>query len=282
MKRRTRPLLWLFPLFAPVLVFLFVRVFGLRTAAEPENPPPAPDARPVAASIRPADKTMEPPGPKAAIIIDDIGYNLKAVETALRIGLPLTLAILPDADLAGEATRMAEAGGLEIMLHLPFESEEEKNGAKIFKGTISAGMGPAEIRAAVVRALDRVPGAAGVNNHAGSSATEKASLLKPVFEVLKERGLYFIDSRTTTGTVARMEAIRAGIPSASRHVFIDAEPGEGRVEARLRELFRLARANGRAVGICHPKRETLSALARHLILAETYGVRLVFASEIVD
>ncbi len=143
-------------------------------------------------------------------------------------------------------------------------------------------MSPAEIRGAVVRGLDRVPGAAGVNNHTGSSATEETRLMRPVFEVLKSRGLYFVDSRTTAETVAYKEAVLAGVRSTSRDVFIDADPSEARIAARLRDLFSLAKKNGRAVGICHPKRESLAALARYIGLADTYGVRLVFASAIVE
>jgi polysaccharide deacetylase 2 family uncharacterized protein YibQ len=280
MKRRSKPLIWLFPLLAPVLVFLLVRVFSPPPAAEPAKSP-EPSARPAAVPRPPVGKIPETPGPMAAIIIDDIGYNLEAVETAHHIGRPLTLAVLPEADLAGEAARLASSFGLEIMLHLPFESEEEKNGTKVFGRTISSGMGPDEIRAAVSGALDLVPGAVGINNHTGSAATEEPGLMEPVFEVLKARGLFFIDSRTTKGSVAGEEAIRVGVRFAARNVFIDAEPGEVRIEARLRELFALAAKKGRAVGICHPQRETLAALARHIGLADDYGVRLVFASEIV-
>jgi len=251
MKRRAKPLAWLFPLFASVLVYFFVRIFDPRPAADLKKAP-EPAARSSASLTPPPKKTVEAPGPKAAIIIDDIGYNLEAVETAYGLGKPLTLAILPDAPLAGEAAKLASSCGLEIMLHLPFESAEENNGTNAFEGTISAGMSPAEIRGAVVRGLDRVPGAAGVNNHTGSSATEETRLMRPVFEVLKSRGLYFVDGRTTAETVAYEEAVLAGVRSAQRNVFLDADPGEARIAARLRELFSLAKKNGRAVGICHP------------------------------
>lgn len=290
MKRRAKGLVWLFPLFASALVYFFVRIFDSRPPAGKEDA-----SRPAASKIVPAGppekkaphraenrtggKAAEP---LAAIIIDDIGYNLEAVETAYDLARPLTLSILPDASLTEETARLASSCGLEIMLHLPFESGEERNGTKIFKETIAEGMSPAEIRATVVRALARIPAARGVNNHTGSSATGEARLMRPVFDVLKDRGLYFIDSRTTAETVAGEEAVRAGIRTASRDVFLDADPGEDSIKARLEELFRLARKNGRAVGICHPKRESLAALARFIGLAETYGVRLVPASAIVQ
>ncbi len=127
MKRRAKPLVWLFPLFASVLVYFFVRILDLRPAAE-MGKAPEPAARPSAPLTPSPKKIVEATGPKVAIIIDDIGYNLEAVETAYGLGRPLTLAILPDASQAGEAAKLASSCGLEIMLHLPFESAEGKTG----------------------------------------------------------------------------------------------------------------------------------------------------------
>jgi hypothetical protein len=287
MKRRRRPLLWLFPIAASLIVFFLVRIFYQRPTGALTAPPQGPSQKARAADSpekrgevpeRPAPPA---PGPQAAIIIDDVGYSLEAVESILAIGRPITVSILPDAARTEEAVRLASGGGLEIMLHLPFESAGEKNGTKIFEGTISGGLSAASVRAAVARGLARVPGAAGVNNHTGSAATEERRLMRPVLEVLKARGLYFIDSRTTRETVAYEEAVKLGVRTAFRNVFLDAEPGEANIAFRLKELFRLAKQKGTAVGICHPKADSLAALARHIGLAEAYGVKLVYASAIV-
>lgn len=285
MKRRRRsPLRWLIPLFLIALAAAFAFILlRPRDKAEPEPAKPdvieksekTPAAPPVPAARKPA-------GPMAAIIIDDLGYSLEALENIQAIGCPVTVAILPYASLTGESVRLAEACGFEIMLHLPLESTEAKNGAPSVPGTIFEGMPDAEVRAAVEKALARVPGARGVNNHTGSLATEEARIMRPVFEVLKDRGLYFIDSRTSSSSIAYDEARKAGLRAAARNVFLDAEPGAARVSEKLRELLRLAKKNGRAVGICHPKRESLAALAMQIGLAEAYGVQLVFASEIAE
>lgn len=285
MKRRRRsPLRWLIPLFLAVLAAVFVYI--LLKPREKAGPTPAksggieksektPAAPPVPAARKPA-------GPMAAIIVDDLGYSLEALENIQAIGCPVTVAILPYASLTAESVRLAEACGFEIILHLPLESVEAKNGAPSIAGTIFEGMPEAEVRAAVEKALDRVPGARGVNNHTGSLATEEPRVMRPVFEVLKARRLYFIDSRTSSGSIAYREARKAGIRAAVRNVFLDAEPGADRIGEKLGELLRLAKKHGRAVGICHPKRESLAALAMKIGLAEAYGVKLVFASEIVD
>jgi polysaccharide deacetylase 2 family uncharacterized protein YibQ len=224
----------------------------------------------------------EPSPALAAIIIDDLGYNLEAVEALCRLGRPVTASILPFTPYGEEAARRASACGLETMLHLPLESLESGDGsAPEADGTILARMSAEDIRLAVTEYLKACPGCRGVNNHAGSKFTEEKTLLRPVFDVLKARNLYFIDSRTSPRSVAYEEAVRRGIRAATRRVFIDADSDPDGVRRRLTELFSYAKAHGKAVGIAHPRRATLEALARHLGLADEIGVKLVFASAVV-
>ena len=266
-------------------LFLFMIVFLIKYPSDhfPASPKTKLPASPLTKKST-AESTLPPAGsgsPRAALIIDDLGYNLEAIEKIAAIGRPITVAILPNAPVTEESARRASAGGLEIMLHLPLESSENRAGKKAMEGTIFEGMPAGDIRAAVERSLAQIPGVRGVNNHTGSLATEDPAVMRTILDVLKAQGLYFIDSRTTNASVAFEEAERMRIPAAARQVFIDAEAGDEEIAARLRELFRFAQKHGRAVGICHPKSETLAALARQIHLADEYGVRLVFASEIV-
>ncbi|MHB8054940.1 MAG: divergent polysaccharide deacetylase family protein [Candidatus Aminicenantales bacterium] len=292
MKRRRRsPLRWLIPLFAAVLaaIFIFLLVRPGAKSGRKASAAAQEARQEAAAPAASKEKGAEAPaarkaagGPMAAIIVDDLGYNLEAIENVQAVGRPISVAILPYATLTDESVRLASACGLEILLHLPLESVQGTTGAPVGPGTIIEGMPEGEVREAVEKALARVPGARGVNNHTGSLATEETRVMRPIFEVLKARGLYFVDSRTTSASIAYDEARRMGVRAAVRKVFIDAESGPDRIAEKLQELFRLAKKNGRAVGICHPKRESLAALAMHIGLADTFGVRLVFVSEIVE
>ncbi len=218
-------------------------------------------------------------GPVAAIIIDDVGYNVDIVRSLGALDRPLTLAVLPGCPHTRDSAQAALGFGLEVMLHLPLESFE--HGAARAPGTIDTNMPRAEIGKRVAAFLDEIPGARGVNNHTGSKATEDPAVMIGVLEVIKARGLYFIDSRTSRRTVAYDAAKALGIPCASRRVFLDQPPGAGTVRARLEELFRLARKDGAAVGIGHARVETVEALKTGLALADAAGVKLVFASQIV-
>jgi polysaccharide deacetylase 2 family uncharacterized protein YibQ len=140
-------------------------------------------------------------------------------------------------------------------------------------------MGDEEIRSLLTEELDRVPYAQGVNNHMGSKVTADTAMMRAILEPIRERGLFFLDSRTSGKSVAYDVAVGMGIPAASRQVFLDADGDTGRIRERLLELFRIARRDGRAVGICHPFRETLRALKESFGLLGSYRLEAVFASE---
>ena len=110
--------------------------------------------------------------------------------------------------------------------------------------------------------LDGVPGALGANNHMGSKMTADAMSMDAVMRVLNLRGLYFLDSRTGTGSVALAAAARAGVPAMGRDVFLDDGADKATVAARLAELAAIARARGCAVGIGHPHPATAAAIMR--------------------
>ncbi len=240
----------------------------------PVEPPPV-----VAAARRPAAK----PGPRGqvALIMDDLGNSLETLGELAALGRPVTVSVLPYAREAAETARLAHEKGLEVLLHLPLESVNNHEAMADTEGLIMALMTEPAIVAAFEASYDRVPFAAGTNNHMGSRFTADRDLMRTVLKPIKERGLFFVDSRTTAKTVALEEARRMGIPSAQRDVFLDADEDRGRIRGRLVELLQKARKKGRAVGICHPFPETLAVLKSSLYLVDVYGLELVPVSRLV-
>jgi uncharacterized protein len=100
--------------------------------------------------------------------------------------------------------------------------------------------------------------------------------------VLREHRLFYIDSRTTAATVAYDAAQRAGVQSGFRNVpFLDDVAEVAAVSKQLRLALREAGEKGAAIAIGHPHPATLKALAEVLPEANSKGVRLVTASELV-
>jgi hypothetical protein len=102
-----------------------------------------------------------------------------------------------------------------------------------------------------------------------------------VMEMLKRRGLLFLDSRTTGRSVGAKLARELGVPVAERNIFLDNVNETAAVDARLGELERLARRRGYAVAIGHPRDATLNALERWLQNLGDRGFALVPLSAVV-
>lgn len=216
--------------------------------------------------------------PRLAIIIDDIGNDKLAAETLLKLPYPITLSILPDQPHSSEIAEGAYRRGDQVLLHLPMEFEG--NTAKAEPVELRAGMPASEVHRLLGQMLSNVPHAVGVNNHEGSLATAQPQLMAELMSDLRERGLFFIDSRTTPATVAYSAAQRAGVPAASRKVFLDDNETRDAIIRQLDLAARDAAASGSAIAIGHPHPATIAALTEELPRLNS-RVRLVFASSLV-
>jgi polysaccharide deacetylase 2 family uncharacterized protein YibQ len=217
--------------------------------------------------------------PRLAIIIDDLGYDRSAADAVLALGFPLTVSVLPHLPLSGELAEEAQRRGDQVMLHLPMESEAD--GAKPEDIELRVGMGAAQVDATLAGMLETVPYAAGVNNHQGSRATADPALMRALMPALRQRGLFFVDSRTDAKTVAYDMAERAGVPAASRKVFLDDVASRGAILKQLDLAARDAQRDGFTIAIGHPRPATIAALAEGIPPLEARGILLVFASELV-
>ena len=228
-----------------------------------------------------APAARKAPRGEVALIMDDMGASLEILDELIALGRHITVSVLPYSDYAAETARIAHENGLEVLLHLPLESVNNHEAMENTEGLIMAMMTGPAIVAAFEAGYDRVPFAAGTNNHMGSRFTADRDLMRVLLKPIKERGLFFVDSRTSAKTVALEEAQRMGIRAAQRDVFLDADEDRGRIKGRLIELLQKARKKGRAVGICHPFPETLAVLKSSLFLLDSYNLEAVPVSKLV-
>jgi len=201
--------------------------------------------------------------PRVAIIIDDVGYDRQLAEKFIDLNAGFTIAILPHSPHQDTIARIARDRGLEIMLHLPMEPMEypEINPGP---GALLTCMSPDELQQVLEENLRAVPHIKGVNNHMGSKLTTRSEQVYQVFSVLKQRGFFFIDSRTTETSVCQPSARLLQIPFAQRDVFLDHVHEPSFIRKQLRELVRIARNKGEALGIAHPHPSTYRILKEEL------------------
>jgi polysaccharide deacetylase 2 family uncharacterized protein YibQ len=208
-------------------------------------------------------------------VIDDAGNNLRELDPFLRFPGPLTIAVLPGLPFSAEAARRIRAAGKEVFLHQPMEALGGQNPGP---GALYSGMSPAEARNVLERNLAEIGPVAGMNNHQGSKVTMESRLMETVLALCRERGLYFLDSRTTADTVAPDLARKMGMPIGERDVFLDNEPEKAAMIRSLRAGLRKAEQRGSAVMIGHTWSAKLPAVLEELypeLLEQGYSLSTV-------
>jgi polysaccharide deacetylase 2 family uncharacterized protein YibQ len=214
-----------------------------------------------------------------AIVIDDLGNRRSDDLRALELPGPLTYAFLPHTPHAASLARIAHSLGKQVLVHLPMEALSRR---ALGPGGLTAALARHQFERRIHAALDAVPHASGVSNHMGSLLTTMPQPMDWLMQVLAGRGGWlFLDSRTTTETVAERRAIAAGVATTRRDVFLDNEPTPEAIHAQLDRLLSKARRHGTAVAIGHPHPETVAVLARELPRLRRRGGRLAPLSEVV-
>jgi len=169
----------------------------------------------------------------------------------------------------------------EVMLHLPMQPQsypETNPGAN----PLLVGMNSSEINSVLDGALKNLPGVRGLNNHMGSAATSDQATMVTLMQVLRKRDLFFVDSLTSSRSVAHGEALAAGIPALRNRIFLDFDSeNETTIAANLRVVVNTARKKGFALGIGHPHVATARVLAREIPRLQKEGVRFVTVSEMM-
>ncbi len=231
---------------------------------------------------KPVVKPIIPPEdglPKVAIIIDDLGYDRKIAAKFLELDVQFTFSILPFSPYQKKIARRAQKKGLEVILHLPMEPLEYP-AVDPGQGTLLTDMPPDRLISQLEKNLDTLSEIKGVNNHMGSRLTAESNQLYQIFSILKKRGLFFIDSRTTADSLCRPTARMFKVPFAQRDVFLDHQQQPEFIRKQIKALIEIARRQGEAVGIAHPHSITYKVLKEMLPDIEEH-VRVVPASEIV-
>lgn len=214
---------------------------------------------------------------KVAIIIDDLGYGWHQGRDLVSLPHDLTLAIIPDAPYAKRLAELAHENNREIMLHAPMETLDETP----WESGLTGEMDETQTVAMIDSMLVRVPHVAGVNNHGGSKLTQDLERMRWVMAALKQRNLYFIDSRTIATSRASQAASEYEVSNGVRDVFLDNTQDYAHIVGQLRKLETIAQETGYAIGIGHPYQVTRQALLDTLPRLEEAGVVIVSVSELL-
>jgi polysaccharide deacetylase 2 family uncharacterized protein YibQ len=195
--------------------------------------------------------------PILAIIMDDISKKGQ-IEKLKELKLPITPSIFPSTSTHPNTLKLAKEVKC-FMVHTPMEAynygREEENTLKVSDSL-------EEIDKKVSSIKRDFPNLIAINNHTGSKFTSDSKAMDRLFCVLDKYEMDFIDSRTSIATKAKQVAKLHSREILSRDFFLDNEPDTNYILSQIKKSVKYAKKHGKAIAICHPRKETFEALKK--------------------
>ena len=207
---------------------------------------------------------------KMTIIIDDFGYSTSKVELFLQITQPITFAILPNLPQSSTIAKNLHQKNKSILVHLPMEPNDIEQ--KIEKITLMVADSREEIKNKFVLSLESSPFSIGINNHMGSKFTRHEKGMEFLMQHLQEHKLFFLDSKTSPGSIAVKLAKKYGVSYFARDVFLDNSTEMLAIAKQLIGALEISFKKGSSIVIGHPYLSTYEVLQILLPEFEKKGV----------
>ena len=217
---------------------------------------------------------------RLAIIVDDCGNDMSSLRTLLDTGLPFSYAVLPYKEYSNDCLEMIKTKGRVPLLHLPMEPVDRKQMSE-GGNSILVSMSAEKKRAMVRKAIERLPGVVGINNHQGSRATSDKATMEAVLKEAKAHKLFFVDSKTIASSVARDTAKAMGVYTARNDIFLDSSTDIEKIRMQIYKAMELAEKQGDAVAICHARPNTARCWKQYLDEFKYSGINFVPITELL-
>lgn len=216
--------------------------------------------------------------PRISIVIDDIGYR-KSDFSALDLPGQFTYSVVPFAPFTQIIANSVHQSDREVMAHIPMEAIH--NNHLLGKGALKLSMTEQQTRQQVQAILADIPYVSGINNHMGSEFTTKPTHLGWLMDELSKQQLYFLDSKTTAYSMAERVAVKHGLRTGHRHIFLDNQLDLPYLTQQFDKLITIAQKYNYAVAIAHPHPQSIAFLKNKASQLESMGIKLVPVSQIL-
>lgn len=219
-----------------------------------------------------------------ALVIDDFGNDQPGTKEMMELPIPFAAAVMPFLPTTRRDAEWAHRLGREVLVHMPMEPV---NGRPewLGPGAITTRMSDEEIRKRTLAAIENVPYAVGMNNHMGSRATADERVMRIVLTVCKEKGLFFLDSRTTHKSVIGKLSKELGVRTVQNNIFMDDVYTRSHIARQAVKVQKRVKTSPQTVVIGHvgpPGKHTAEVLKQTAPLLQQQGGHFVPVSQLVQ
>lgn len=220
--------------------------------------------------------------PLIALIIDDFGpaLNRRVIKGFLDLDINITIAVIPGNEKSVQTERDALSKGKEVIVHMPMEPIDSVYMDE--RDMIYVGIDSIGLKTLFDRVFSELSGAIGMNNHMGSKATSDKHLMEMIAKELVTRNKYFVDSKTSPGSVGSSFMNSLGADCIESDVFLDFSNDKEVIRKQLYKTIRIGKRRGWAVGIGHCRKKTLKVIKEEIDEIKREGIQFVFVSEMIE
>ncbi|MDE7216739.1 MAG: divergent polysaccharide deacetylase family protein, partial [Helicobacter sp.] len=195
--------------------------------------------------------------PAVAVIIDDINApeQLHKIDT---IPLAITPAIMPNNTINPKSSELHKNREV-YLVHLPLQAHNFVQREHI---VLEDSQSAESIAKRIADIVAQFPNVRFLNNHTGSKFTEHEDSMRALLLALQEHNILFVDSKTTSKSVARHVAESLGLRIVERDVFLDFDKKPAKIAKQLHLAITIAKKRGYAIAIGHPYPETFAVLSQ--------------------
>lgn len=220
--------------------------------------------------------------PQVVIIMTGLGLSAVATAAAIdRLPPSVTLAFDPYGRELDDWTPLARQKGHEFLLSIPMEPV---NFPVTDPGpyALESVLPPVENLRRLDFVLSRLSGYVGVLGGTKSFFTTEEEKIRPVLQVLKGRGLLFVDGGASPQSVAAGIAVQIKLPRVINDLIVDADPSAEAIDKQLARLEEISRKRTVAVGIARPYPSTVARLVAWAATLESKNMVLSPVSAVAD
>ena len=220
--------------------------------------------------------------PRIALIVTNLGLSATYTKAALKL-LPedITLSFSHVAPRLKSWIREARQKGHEVLMDIPMEPLGfPKNDPG--RATLLTSSNEVENLNRLEYVMKKAGGYVGLLGTLGTKFMLHSETFLPILKTIKQRGLIYVDSRSTSRSLGPELASSIQLPRAFNNIFIDKEPSNQKIKDKLDELEKIALKKRFAVGIAQPFPLTIEILSQWAEKLKAKQISLAPITAVVD